>query len=49
MLNAMIEEQCVVNALKTNNGWMEFDTNEDYEKALKWYKNGTLKSIIKID
>lgn len=49
MLNALIEEGYAVNALKTNNEWIEFDTNDDYENALTWLKNGTLKSIIKID
>jgi choline kinase len=49
MLNALIEKDYTVTALRTNNGWMEFDTNEDYENALTWLKNGTLKSIIKVD
>jgi choline kinase len=49
MLNALIDEGYAVTALKTNNGWMEFDTNEDYEKALEWHKKGNLKNIIRID
>jgi choline kinase len=49
MLNAMIEEGYTVNACKTKNGWVEFDTNEDYVNVLAWLKNGSLKSLINID
>jgi choline kinase len=49
MLMALIDENYCVTALKTRNGWIEFDTNEDYENALKWHKNGELESILKID
>ena len=49
MLQALIDEGNKVYALKTKNGWIEFDTNEDYENALKWYQDGTIRSIIKVD
>jgi choline kinase len=49
MLNALIEEGYAVTALQSSNGWIEFDTDKDYENALEWQKNGTLDSLIKID
>ncbi len=49
MLMALIDEGYVINTLKTKNGWIEFDTNEDYENTLKWYESGTLRLIMKIE
>lgn len=49
IIMAIIEEGFAVTALKTNNGWLEFDTNKDYENALEWHNRSILKSIIKID
>jgi choline kinase len=46
MLQALIEEGYEVMAAKTKNGWLEFDTNEDYEKALKWQREGKLGFIL---
>ena len=48
LLNAIIESGKSVKAVHFNNGWIEFDTNEDYENAIKWAKEGTLKQIINI-
>lgn len=48
LLNAIIESGRDVKAIHFNNGWLEFDTNEDYERALEWVKNGTISTIIKI-
>ena len=48
LLNAIIESGRTVKAVHFNNGWIEFDTNEDYEKALQWVKDGTLNRIIRI-
>lgn len=47
LLNAIIESGKVVKAVHFNNGWIEFDTNEDYENAIEWVKNGSIKDIIK--
>lgn len=46
MLSALIDEGVDVTAMKTMGGWLEFDTNEDYEKAIKWLKDGTIKEFI---
>lgn len=48
LLNAIIESGRTVHAVHFNNGWIEFDTNEDYEKALQWGNDGTLSRIIRI-
>ena len=34
LLNALIQSGAEVKAIHFNNGWLEFDTNEDYEKAV---------------
>lgn len=46
ILNAVIESGQPVKAEKFNNGWIEFDTNEDYENAIQWTKDGSLDEII---
>jgi len=38
LLNAIIESGREVKAVHFNNGWIEFDTNEDYEKVIEWDK-----------
>ena len=42
ILQALIDEGNPIKALCTNNGWLEFDTNEDYEKAKKWYNDNQI-------
>lgn len=49
LLNALIEDGETIKAVRFNHGWMEFDTNKDYEKALQWEKDGQIKKIIMID
>ncbi len=46
LLNAVIESGRTVKAVHFNNGWIEFDTNEDYENAIDWVKDGTISKII---
>ncbi len=46
LLNAVIESGRAVKAVHFNNGWIEFDTNDDYEKATEWEKTGKLKKIL---
>ena len=46
LLNAIIETGKNVKAVHFNNGWIEFDTNEDYENALEWSESGILNRII---
>lgn len=45
LLNAVIKAGKEVKAVHFQNGWIEFDTNEDYEKALKWVDEDTLDII----
>lgn len=48
LLQAVIESGENVRAVKFRNGWIEFDTNEDYETAVKWVANGTLGKFIRL-
>ncbi len=47
MLQAMINEGIKTKAVHVENGWLEFDRTEDYEDALNWLKNGSIKRYIK--
>lgn len=46
LLNAIIESGRSVKAVHFNNGWIEFDTNEDYENAIEWAKGDSLGRLI---
>lgn len=48
LLNALIEDGEKVRAVHFNNGWLEFDTNEDYESACEWLKTGEIKQFIRL-
>lgn len=48
LLNAIIESGHSIKAERFKNGWIEFDTNEDYENAIQWDREGSLKEIIKL-
>ena len=48
LINAVIESGEKVKAERFNNGWIEFDTNEDYENAVEWVKCGEIAKIIKV-
>ncbi|MCR5508192.1 MAG: phosphocholine cytidylyltransferase family protein [Lachnospiraceae bacterium] len=48
LLNALIQAGEPVKAIRFENGWIEFDTNEDYENACGWLEDGSLKEIINI-
>ena len=48
LLNAIIESGKDVKAIHFNNGWIEFDTNEDYEIALEWVKTEEINKVIKL-
>ena len=48
LLNAVIELGEKVKAECFCNGWIEFDTNEDYEKACEWVRNGSIKAIMRL-
>lgn len=49
LLQAWIDHGWTVMANKIQHGWMEFDTNEDYEKALKWAETGEIKKFIDLE
>ena len=49
LIQAVIEKGHKVYAERYNHGWLEFDTNEDYEKAIQWAKDSELKELIKLD
>lgn len=49
LLNALIENGEKIKAIRFNNGWIEFDTNEDYENALHWISNNMIDEIIHLN
>jgi len=49
MLQALINEGYRVDPIIISRGWMEFDTEEDYEKANLWLKDGSIKRFINIE
>lgn len=46
LLQALIEENEQIKAVSFRNGWIEFDTNEDYETANGWAEDGTLGRFV---
>lgn len=48
MLQAIINSGYKIWPVRINGGWLEFDTEEDYENAIKWAEKGTLKNFIQI-
>jgi len=46
LLNAIIESGKEVKAVHFKHGWIEFDTNEDYENAVEWVKENSIYEII---
>ena len=49
LLQAIIESGHPVKAEKFHNGWIEFDTNEDYENACRWVEDGSIGEILKLE
>lgn len=47
LLQAIIHSGKPVKAERFQNGWIEFDTNEDYEKACIWAKDKTIGQVIR--
>lgn len=47
LIQAVIEAGNSVKAVRFSNGWIEFDTNEDYETAIKWLEDGTLSKFLR--
>lgn len=48
LLQAVIESGRHVKAELFDNGWIEFDTNEDYEKACRWVDEGSVGRFINL-
>ena len=48
LLNALIESGEKVRSIPFEHGWVEFDTNEDYEKMNEMANNGKLEELIKL-
>lgn len=48
LLNAVIEAGKSVKAVRFQHGWIEFDTNEDYENAIRWNEIGELDDIVRL-
>ena len=46
IIQALIQDGFKVRGVKASNGWLEFDTNEDYEKALLWQQEKKLEAIL---
>lgn len=46
LLQAVIESGKAVKAERFHNGWIEFDTNEDYENACSWVEDGSIAEVI---
>lgn len=46
LLHALIQKGERVHAVPFHHGWIEFDTNEDYETACRWAKEGTLDRFV---
>lgn len=48
LLQAIIQSGYSVRAEKFQNGWLEFDTNEDYENACRWIEDGSIKRLLSV-
>jgi choline kinase len=48
-LQEMINQKHAVKSIQTTRGWLEFDTNEDYEKMSELAKTKSINSFINIE
>lgn len=48
LLQAIIEDGNQVQAVRFQNGWIEFDTNEDYETACKWVEENSISRFLNL-
>ena len=46
MLQELVDRRVRVDPILIQRGWMEFDTVEDYEKALQWIKDKSIQRFI---
>jgi choline kinase len=45
-LQEIINQEYKVHAITVQKGWLEFDTNEDYEQVNEWYRNDRLSDFF---
>lgn len=48
LLQAIIQAGEKVRFVPFHHGWVEFDTNEDYETACQWAEDGMLKRFVRL-
>lgn len=48
LIQAVIEEGYTVKAVPFRHGWIEFDTNEDYETVCEWSESGRIDQFISL-
>ena len=46
LLQELINEGQIIRPISINRGWLEFDTEEDYENYNKWHNEGSLRNYI---
>ena len=49
MIQLIINSGQRVDPILIKNGWLEFDTNEDYKKSMKWVKDGSINRFYNFD
>ena len=45
-LQGLINDGCKLRAIETENGWLELDTIDDYDKYMKLYSKNKLSEFI---
>jgi len=48
LLQGLIDDNNVINPIIISRGWLEFDTEKDYENYNNWYKEGMIDRFVKI-
>ena len=48
LLQELINEGQTIHPIPINRGWLEFDTEEDYENYNKWHKEGVISRFVSI-
>ena len=48
LLQAMIDEGCLIEPITVSKGWLEFDTERDYDIYREWMEKGFLENFIKL-
>ncbi|MGD1045081.1 MAG: phosphocholine cytidylyltransferase family protein [Bacteroidota bacterium] len=48
-LQAIIDNGIPIYSIPIEGGWLEFDTEKDYENVIKWHADGTLRNYCSIE